>query len=169
MIEVELADILRRLRRVEDELAILRIIASYGPLVDAGEAQATAELWCADGEYDVEGWRMRGRDQVRAMVESPAHRTLIAAGSAHFQGPARIDIDGDEALAVFESLLVHRESDGYEVLRASVHRLELRRESDGWRIARRTGRLLDGGEQARELLSTFARRSGDRPSADPRD
>ncbi|MFF0501158.1 nuclear transport factor 2 family protein [Nocardia aobensis] len=163
MAETELADILRRLRRVEDELAIMRIIASYGPLVDAGQAEATAELWCADGEYDVEGWQMRGRDQVRAMVDSSAHQALIATGSAHFQGPARIDIEGDEALAVFESLLVHRESEGYQVLRASVHRLELRRESDGWRIARRTGRLLDGGEQAHELLSTFARGSGDRP------
>ncbi|NKY44987.1 nuclear transport factor 2 family protein [Nocardia cerradoensis] len=169
MTEIELTDILRRLRRVEDELAIMRIIASYGPLVDAGQAEATAELWCADGEYDVEGWQMRGRDQVRAMVDSSAHRTLITAGSAHFQGPARIAVDGDEALAVFESLLVHRESEGYQVLRASVHRLELRRESDGWRIARRTARLLDGGEQARELLSTFAGRRGDRPSPDSRD
>ncbi|MFF0456883.1 nuclear transport factor 2 family protein [Nocardia africana] len=169
MAEIELTDVLRRLRRVEDELAIMRLIASYGPLVDAGEAEATAELWCPDGEYDVEGWRMRGRAEVRAMVNSPAHQGLITSGSAHFQGPARIDIDGDEALAVFESLLVHRESEGYEVLRASVHRLELRRESGGWRIARRTGRLLDGGEQARELLSTFARRSEDRPKTDPRD
>ncbi|PPJ30340.1 hypothetical protein C5E45_33735 [Nocardia nova] len=38
MTEVEPADILRRLRRVEDELAIMRIIASYGPLVAAGSA-----------------------------------------------------------------------------------------------------------------------------------
>lgn len=152
-----IAEVLRRLRRVEDELAIMRLIASYGPLVDAGAADATAELWCADGEYEVAGWQMRGRDQVRAMVNSPSHQGLIAGGSAHFQGPARIDIDGDTAVAVFESLLVHREGDGYRVLRASVHRLELRREPDGWRVARRTGRLLDGGPHARELLSTFAR------------
>lgn len=152
----EIAEVLRRLRRVEDELEIMRLIASYGPLVDAGEADATAELWCTDGEYEVEGWQMRGRDQVRAMVNSPAHQGLIAGGSAHFQGPARIELDGDRARAVVESLLVHRENDEYRVLRASVHRLELRRESDGWRVARRTGRLLDGGTHARELLSTFA-------------
>ncbi|NKY86733.1 nuclear transport factor 2 family protein [Nocardia veterana] len=156
----DLTEVLRRLRRIEDELAIMRLIASYGPLVDAGAADATAELWCADGEYEVEGWQMRGREEVRSMVNSTAHRTLIAGGSAHFQGPARIEISGDDALAIFESLLVHRESERYEVLRASVHRLELRRTADGWRIARRAGRLLDGGPQARELLSTFARAGG---------
>ncbi|WP_372466009.1 nuclear transport factor 2 family protein [Nocardia spumae] len=159
--EDDIVGILSRLRRVEDELAILRLIASYGPLVDAGAADATAELWCADGEYEVEGWQMRGRDEVRAMVNSPSHQALITTGSAHFQGPARIDIDGDGALAVFESLLVHHEQDGYRVLRASVHRLELRRESEGWRIARRTGRLLDGGSHARELLATFAQDARD--------
>lgn len=156
MADTALEEILLRLRRVEDELAIGRLIASYGPLVDGGAADATAELWCADGEYDVEGWNMRGRDQVRAMVQSAAHQKLITGGSAHFQGPARIDIDGDVALAVFESLLVHRDAEQFRVLRASVHRLELRRETDGWHIARRTGRLLDGGPEARALLATFA-------------
>lgn len=156
-----LDEILSRLRRVEDELAITRLIASYGPLVDSGSADATAQLWCADGEYEVEGWNMRGRDEVRAMVESSAHRKLITGGSAHFQGPARVDIDGDSALAVFESLLVLRDGDRFQVLRASVHRLQLRREADGWHIARRTGRLLDGGAEARELLATFAQEQDD--------
>jgi len=37
----------KRLQVVEDERAVERIIASYGPLVDAGEAEATADLWAA--------------------------------------------------------------------------------------------------------------------------
>jgi hypothetical protein len=39
-----LAELERRLGRIEDERAIERMIASYGPLVDAGEADATAGL-----------------------------------------------------------------------------------------------------------------------------
>ena len=40
-----LAELEQRLQRIEDERAIERMIASYGPLVDACEANAVAELW----------------------------------------------------------------------------------------------------------------------------
>jgi SnoaL-like domain len=83
--EERLAALEQRLRRVEDELAISRLMASYGPLVD---------LWAEDGEYDVEGWHMRSRADVAAMVRSPAHQGLISGGSAHFLGPVRVDIGG---------------------------------------------------------------------------
>ncbi|MGZ6778955.1 MAG: nuclear transport factor 2 family protein [Mycobacterium sp.] len=57
-----LAELEKRLQRVEDERAVERLIASYGPLVDAGDAAATAELWAVDGSYRAEGWHMRSRD-----------------------------------------------------------------------------------------------------------
>ncbi|MFE3029210.1 nuclear transport factor 2 family protein, partial [Nocardia tengchongensis] len=76
MSEERLAALEARLLRVEDELAVTRLIASYGPLVDAGAAAEVAEMWTEDGEYDVEGWHMRDRGQVRAMVESTAHQSL---------------------------------------------------------------------------------------------
>jgi SnoaL-like domain len=53
--EERIAALEQRLLRVEDELAIGRLMASYGPLVDAGDADAVAGLWAEDGEYDVEG------------------------------------------------------------------------------------------------------------------
>jgi hypothetical protein len=62
--EDQIAALEPRLRRVEDELAIGRLMASYGPLVDAGDADAVAGLWAEDGEYDVEGWHMRSRAEV---------------------------------------------------------------------------------------------------------
>lgn len=40
-----LIDLERRLQQIEDERAIERLIASYGPLVDAGDPDATAALW----------------------------------------------------------------------------------------------------------------------------
>ena len=90
--EARLAALEQRLRRVEDELAIGRLMASYGPLVDAGDADAVAGLWAEDGEYDVEGWHMRSRADVAEMVRSPAHQGLISGGSAHFLGPVRVDV-----------------------------------------------------------------------------
>ncbi|MCP3812196.1 nuclear transport factor 2 family protein, partial [Mycobacteriaceae bacterium Msp059] len=37
--------ILTRLQRLEDELAIAKLLASYGPSVDAGNADNAAALW----------------------------------------------------------------------------------------------------------------------------
>ncbi|MTE14065.1 nuclear transport factor 2 family protein [Nocardia aurantiaca] len=163
MIEERLAALEDRLRRLEDELAITRLIASYGPLVDAGAAEAVAELWTEDGEYDVEGWHMRDRGQVRDMVESTAHQSLIAAGSAHFLGPASVTVDGDTAEAVCESLLIRHKDGGFFVWRAGANRFHMVRTRGGWRIAQRVTRALDGSEAARKLL--FAPRTIGKPHA----
>jgi hypothetical protein len=111
-VEERLAVLEQRLRRAEDELAIARLMASYGPLADAGEADAVAGLWTEDGEYDVDGWHMRSRADMAEMVRSPAHQGLIGGGSAHFLGPVHIDVAGDEAVAVCESILVRHNEDG---------------------------------------------------------
>ena len=97
-VEERLAVLEQRLRRAEDELAIARLVASYGPLADAGDADAVAGLWAEDGEYDVDGWHMRSRADIAEMVRSPAHQGLISGGSAHFLGPVHIDVAGDEAV-----------------------------------------------------------------------
>ncbi|MFI9411327.1 nuclear transport factor 2 family protein [Nocardia gamkensis] len=155
-----LAALERRLRHVEDQLAIGRLLASYGPLVDSGDADATAELWTEDGEYDVPGLHMRSREAVRSMVLSPAHRTLIEGGSAHFIGPARIEVDGDRAIAVCESILVLRDQDSYRILLSGSHRITLARVDDEWKIRHRVTRELNGDPYARELLRIGATSDG---------
>jgi len=157
-VEERLALLEQRLRRAEDELAIARVMASYGPLVDAGDADGVAGLWAEDGEYDVDGWQMRSRADVAEMVRSPAHQGLIDGGSAHFLGPVRIDLDGDEAVAVCESILVryNRDGSGYQVWRASANHVTLRRTTPGWQIVTRTTRALNGSAEARDLLAAGA-------------
>lgn len=155
MSEDRLAELERRLARVEDELAITRMIASYGPLVDAGDAEAVASLWAVDGEYDVEGWHMRSRTDVEAMVRSEGHQGLIAGGCAHFLGPAYVRVEGDEAVAVFESVLVRHRDGEYSVRRAGANRVRLRRVGDEpgrWEIVHRTTRALIGSPESRDLL-----------------
>ena len=148
-----------RVRQLEDRLAIGDLIASYGPLVDAGDAAGAAALWTADGVYDVDTGRYDGAEGLAAMVESPGHQGLIGRGCAHLTSPPHIDLDGDVATAVCHSQLVLRREDGsgFEVLRATAHRWELVRTPEGWRVRRRTARLLDGGDAARELLRQDAR------------
>ncbi|WP_040833348.1 nuclear transport factor 2 family protein [Nocardia brevicatena] len=142
-----------RVRRLEDELDITRLIASYGPYVDTGAAEAVADLWVEDGEYDVEGWHMRSRADIRAMVESDAHQSLISAGCSHFLGPAHVVIDGDHAVAVCESLLVRHREGHFRVWRAGANRFELvRTPRVVRRVTHRTTRALDGTPEARRLL-----------------
>ena len=149
-----LAELEKRLQRIEDERAIERLIASYGPLVDAGEADATAALWAIDGVYDVDEWLMRGRDDVAAMVRSDAHQGLIRRGCCHFLGPAVVTVDGDDAVAVCESVLLIRRDDGYVAARAGANHFRLHRTDGRWEIVVRTTRALDGSAGPRELLST---------------
>jgi uncharacterized protein (TIGR02246 family) len=143
----------QRLKRVEDQLAIADLLASYGPLVDSGDADATAALWTEDGEYDVPGLHMRSREDIRSMVKSDSHRKLIESGSTHFIGPAQIVVDGDRATAVCESVLVLRDGDSYRILLSGSHRITLVRVDGEWKIRHRITRELNGDPDARELLA----------------
>ena len=149
-----LAELEKRLQHIEDERAVERLIASYGPLVDAGEADATAALWATDGSYDVEGWHMRSRDDVAAMVASEAHQGLIRRGCCHFLGPAVVTVDGDDAVAVCESVLLLRREEGYVAARAGANHFALRRIDGRWQIVDRKTHALDGSAEPRKLLSS---------------
>lgn len=120
-------DLAARLRRLEDEREIARLIATYGPAVDAGDPDATAGLWATDGVYDVEGWRMASRADVHAMVASPSHQNLVAGGCCHFLGPCVVTVTDDSAVAVRESLVLIRDGDGYRVWRATANHFVLQR------------------------------------------
>lgn len=156
MSEQRLAELERRLQQIEDERAIERLIASYGPLVDAGAADATAALWRDDGVYDVENWIMQGRDDIAAMVRSRGHQDLINRGCTHFLGPAVVAVHGDEAVAVCESTLLVKQDDGYRVARGAANHFTLRRQPEPpgrWQIVKRVTRLLDGSAQSHALLA----------------
>lgn len=154
MTDRRLADLERRLQRIEDERAIERLIASYGPLVDAGDAGATAALWSDDGVYDVEDWLMQGRNDIAAMVRSSGHQNLINRGCVHFLGPAVVTVHGDDAVAVCASTLLVKRETGYQVARGGANYFHLRRESEAsWQIVKRITRRLDGSAESRALLA----------------
>ena len=46
----------------------------------------------------------------------------------------------------------HGLSSGYRIHRLGANRWDLKRTKDGWKVARRVYRILDGGEEAPEML-----------------
>jgi len=138
-------DLETRLRRLEDESAIRRLLLSYGPAADAGMAGFAADLWLEDGEYDWDAAAEphHGSGAVDAMLRSSQHRALMAEGVAHFGGSLLVQVDGDRATAVGYSLIMRREGQRFYLWRVSAVRWDLERSVDSWRVRRRTNRLLD--------------------------
>ena len=149
-----LAELRDRVRRLEDESAITKLVMSYGPAADAGLTSFAGQLWLDDGEYDwdADGAPYQGGDAVDAMLQGDGHQGLIARGVAHFAGPLLIDLDGDRATALNYSLIMRREEDRHFLWRVSAVRWELERAGARWRIRRRTNRLLDQTGAGRELF-----------------
>ncbi|NEA26628.1 nuclear transport factor 2 family protein [Actinomadura bangladeshensis] len=152
-VESRLAALEERLRALEDEREITRLILSYGPLVDSGCAAEVAALWEPGGVYDVDEIMMTGRPEIEAMVRSADHQRWIAGGCAHVVGPPHVTLDGDEATAVGYTLMIVNR-DGFTLRRATANHWRLRRTEEGWRAVNRTNRVLDGREESPDLLAS---------------
>jgi hypothetical protein len=139
---------------LRDRHAIADLIAAYGPAVDRGDSRGAAALWAHDGSYDLgEMGVARGPDAIAALFEADLHQGLIANGAAHMLGPARIDITGDTAVAVCYSCVARWTGAAFELYRVAANKWSLRREREGWRVVNRQNRLLEGSEEARNLLN----------------
>src|SRR5262252_5541560 len=89
-----------RLRAVEDELALYRLMTSYGPAADSGDGVKASEIWTEDGVYDSDGaGELEGRGAIVEMLSQDGHQAMVP-GCAHMNMPAVIVLDGDRATAV---------------------------------------------------------------------
>lgn len=123
-------------------------------MADAGQSEAIAALWTANGSYGVGGMgTAQGREAIAGLIDGPVHRALMADGCAHVLGPVAIDLDGDRARARGHSVVLRHTGTGFEVLRVSANRWDLVRTSEGWLVSHRENALLDGNEAARALLA----------------
>ncbi|MFS3130763.1 nuclear transport factor 2 family protein [Nocardioides sp. Bht2] len=162
MTNVELQE---RLRAVEAQLEIMQVIASYGPAVDAGEAEQVADLFADDARYSYSmgsgETTLSGREGLIDMVHGPMHQEIITGGAGHVMGQPRIVVEGERAVATCHSMLVRYESSigRWYVYRLAANRWEFAKTAAGWRVAHRVNRLLDGRLDARVLL-------GEAPSLD---
>ncbi len=141
-----------RVRQLEDHLAVMRLINSWGPAVDTGSSQEAADLWDDDGVLDSDLSRLEGPRAVRAMVESEGQHALIDQGCAHVQSAPVIAVDGDRATATAYSQVFLHTEDGHEVWRVSANHWECRRTPDGWRLTQRLNRVIDGTAGSSSVL-----------------
>ena len=141
----------QRVRALEDELAVTRLVTQYGPAADTGNAAAAAALWVEDGVYDAEGpGRLEGRAAIEGMLLGAGHQSLVP-GCAHTNGPSVVRVDGDTAVAVGYSRVYTTDAGEHRLWRLAANRWELARTADGWRAVTRVNRRL-GSEESLAVL-----------------
>lgn len=146
-----------RLRAAEDQLEILQLLNSYGPLVDSGESRAAAALWTEGGGYNFSGGisggvRIVAPQDLVAMYETEGHKGLVNTGCSHLTATPRIFVSGDSAEAVGYSYVVLKEGERWYLWRAAINHWKLARTPEGWRIAERYNRALDGSPQSHDTM-----------------
>jgi len=157
----------QRIRAIEDRLEIYNLMAAHPPSADTGAAHYAEGVFTADAVFD-RGPGLSGAVGNRAIganLQSAGHQAAIAEGIAHFTSLPHVTVNGDTAVIVSylqiltpkksgETVEVpnHGGSRGYHIHRVVTNRWELIRTASGWKINRRTLRLVDGSEPARDLL-----------------
>jgi uncharacterized protein (TIGR02246 family) len=131
----------QRLQRVEDELAIRRVLVDYAATQDARDYAGYAALFAKDGEW-VNGKTVhKGRAAIQKMLvdlygEPPPG--YVNSESYHITSNPQINVDGDRATARSRHLLVMRGPRGEPTpALAGRYEDELIREDGQWKILRR--------------------------------
>jgi ketosteroid isomerase-like protein len=149
-----------RVQALEDQVEIVQLVAQYGPAVDSGSGDAAAALWTDEGTFDaVPHLRMRGRDDIVAMVHGDGHQSLIRNGCGHVLTVPHVVVDGDHATGRSHALHIRWDADAgrFWVARVSANTWRWVRTAQGWRIAERINANLDGTAEHREMLAPAAR------------
>jgi uncharacterized protein (TIGR02246 family) len=131
----------QRLQRVEDELAIRRILVDYSATQDARDYEGYAALFAKNGEW-VNGKTVhRGREAILKMLNDlygPPPPGYVNNESYHITSNPQIDVNGDRATARSRHLLVMRGPKGEPTpVLAGRYEDELIREDGEWKILRR--------------------------------
>jgi uncharacterized protein (TIGR02246 family) len=131
----------QRLQRVEDELAIGRVLVDYSARQDARDYAGYAALFARNGEW-VNGKNVyKGREAILKMLVDlygapPAG--YVNSDSYHLTTNLQIDVNGDRATARSRHLLVMRGPRGEPTpALAGRYEDELIREDGKWKILRR--------------------------------
>jgi len=156
--EERLAQIEERLQAAEDQLEIINLLNTFGPLIDSGEGAKAPYLWVEGGVYDMGAVR-RGiaYEDMATIWTADSHKQYVRNGMSHLTAVPRIAVDGDNAEAVGYSYVMMREGERWFIARASINHWTLTRMPDGWRIVERHNRLLDGSDESIETMRRIMR------------
>jgi uncharacterized protein (TIGR02246 family) len=131
----------QRLQRVEDELAIQRVLVEYAARQDARDYAGYAALFAKNGEWVNGKNAYKGRDAILKMLNDlygPPPPGFVNNDSYHISTNFQIDVNGDRATARSRHLLVMRGPKGEPTPSlAGRYEDELIREDGQWKILRR--------------------------------
>lgn len=130
-----------RVRQVEDQLAIQRVITDYSAHLDARDYDGYVGLFTEDGVWQNGDTRREGRGEIRAMLTGlfgEPDPGFVNLSSFHQIGNFEIDVDGDTAHAKSRFVFVMRGEGGAPTPSLSgQYEDTLVRTEDGWKIAHR--------------------------------
>jgi 3-phenylpropionate/cinnamic acid dioxygenase small subunit len=146
-----------RLQRVEDELAIGRILVDYAAFLDGRDYTRYASLFAEDGEWTNAAGTHRGPAAIRSMLQAtlgPADQPNRS--NYHLISNPRIDLDGDRATATSRYLFVMRGTRGQPTPSlAGIYRDELVRVDGAWKIRRRVADdIMPTPEEWRQIMAS---------------
>lgn len=132
-------DLAARVQRLEDLLEIHQLFVDYGLALDAGDFDAYAALFAADGEVLLGPMgRAKGRDEIKALMTKTLSGS--AGSSFHIISSPQVQLDGDTATSqVMWSVVTHDDNGQARLTMLGRHRDNLVRENGDWKIARRRG------------------------------
>lgn len=138
---ITVADLARRVQRLEDREAIGELFVRYKAALDGKDFVAYADLFTEDGEFLAGTTRVRGRSEIRSLVEGMVGSLLGQERGQDFHVVANvtIDLDGDRATARSTWLYVVRdEADQPRLAKLGHYEDDVVRDGDGqWRFQRR--------------------------------
>jgi ketosteroid isomerase-like protein len=148
-VEDRLAALEATVVHLQDQLDVLRVVASYAPSIDGG-MKGAGLFWAEDCVYDSDNDDpLRGRAAIEALAERI--RGLEVGIGHNVSFPVAV-VDGDRAIVTGESNTFVKVDDQYVVHRVSANRWELEKVDGRWLVTSRINRLLDGTDEARALL-----------------
>ena len=145
-----------RMQRVEDRLAIERVLVDYAGFLDGRDYASYAALFTPNGEWKNGAGAHKGQAAIRQMLESamgPAGASNRA--NYHVITNPRVDLDGDRATATSRYLFVMRGPGGQPTPSlAGVYYDELVRQGGVWKIKRRVADdIMPTPEEWRKIIA----------------
>jgi uncharacterized protein (TIGR02246 family) len=124
----------------QDYAELQQLCARYSQSADAGDADAFAGCFAADGALVIGGDAVEGREAIRERTRTNAAATQPTG--FHVPGGIVAEVQGDRG--TMRSYLIHHNGAAPAQVLSVVYEDELVREDGAWRFARRTVAEIKG-------------------------
>ncbi len=119
---------------IEAERDVVRLIRGMWAAIDRKDWDAYANGFSEDGEFEIQGQRRKGRDEI---VAGPARDLAKFDRLQHLIMNELVDVDGDHASGSWYAIAIHVPDGSEPGTHADVglrYSFQARREDEGWRL-----------------------------------